>query len=110
MEQMAEVFKALSNPNRLRILSALAFEDGACPTSCDDLGACKCVGELGKDLDIVPSTVSHHIKELHRVGLIRLRRRGQTVECSVDYETLDSLSEFLGQRGPSMQTEVQERT
>lgn len=105
---MAEVFKALSNPNRLRILAKLAFENGAWPTSCDDLGTCKCVGELGKDLDIVPSTVSHHIKELSRVGLIRLKRRGQSVECSVDYETLDSISGFLGQRCPSERTVAEE--
>ncbi|MBW1692646.1 MAG: helix-turn-helix transcriptional regulator [Deltaproteobacteria bacterium] len=27
-----------------------------------------CVGELGQDFGIVPSTISHHIKELRRLG------------------------------------------
>jgi len=101
IEQFAQVFKALSSPNRLRILARLISRDGTWPTSCADVGTCKCVGEIGKDLDIAPSTVSHHIKELHRVGLIGLKRRGQNVECWIDYEALESLADFLSRPGES---------
>jgi len=53
------------------------------------------VGELGKDLGIVPSTVSHHIKELHRSGLIRVERKGQNVECWVSPEAVNELAAFF---------------
>jgi ArsR family transcriptional regulator len=55
----------------------------------------ECVGAVGKNLGLAPSTISHHIKELHRAGLIKMKRRGQTVECWVDPETLDSLATFF---------------
>jgi ArsR family transcriptional regulator len=53
------------------------------------------VGDIGKDLDIVPSTVSHHIKELRQVGLIKTQRRGQNIECWVDSEILEELKYFF---------------
>ena len=62
-------------------------------------GVCACVGELGKDLGIVPSTVSHHIKELRQAGLIRMQRNGQNIECSVDRSALNDLACFLKAKG-----------
>jgi len=91
----AQIFKALSNPNRLRIFMRLA---SCCPPGTPSPianDACACVGELGQDLDIVPSTVSHHIKELHRAGLIRSARKGQKMECWVDPEVLQKVREFF---------------
>lgn len=99
IEEFAEMFKALSNPNRLKIFMRL--------TSCCLPGTvtsinpgtgevgCACVGELGQDLGIVPSTISHHIKELRRAGLIRMERRGQKMECWIDPETLKALQGFF---------------
>lgn len=94
-ELMAEIFKALSNPNRLRIFIRLA-------TCCKPgtIGVIEgkdsaYVGELGDELDIVKSTVSHHIKELRRVGLIRTRRQGQKIECWVDPNLVNSLRDFF---------------
>jgi ArsR family transcriptional regulator len=101
--RLAGMFKALSNPNRLKIFLKLATccppsAKGAIPLSKEE--ACACVGELGKDLGIVPSTVSHHIKELHRAGLILMKRDGQTIRCSVDPGTVEELSAFFsGMRG-----------
>jgi ArsR family transcriptional regulator len=99
IEQFAEIFKALSNPNRLKIFLRLL---SCCPPgtrgSIDSniaLEQCACVGELGQDLGIVPSTISHHIKELRRAGLIRMERRGQKIECWVDPETVKTLQGFF---------------
>jgi ArsR family transcriptional regulator len=94
IEGLANVFKALSNPHRLRIF--LRLLEG-CPEGCcytDDSGMRACVGEVGKDLGIVPSTVSHHIKELDRAGLIDLERDGQRVLCRVNPEAISILNSF----------------
>ena len=95
IEQFANMFKALSNPNRLRIFMRLI---SCCTpgTVCDiETGMRTCIGTLGKDLGIVPSTVSHHIKELNQAGLIKMQRRGQNIECWVDPETISILSRFF---------------
>jgi ArsR family transcriptional regulator len=57
---------------------------------------CARVGELAEGLKIAPSTVSHHLKELRNVGLIRMEKWGRHVICSVDSSVLDELGEFLG--------------
>lgn len=58
-------------------------------TSCStEEAARQCVGRLGEDLDISPSTLSHHIKELNRAGLVQMARRGKQVECWVGYASL----------------------
>lgn len=59
---LAEVLHALSDPLRLRILSALATE-----------------GERGWGdfaTPVSPSTLSHHMKVLRQAGLVRHRREG----------------------------------
>ena len=94
---LAEIFKALSNEHRLRIYVRLIQ---CCPagTRCQVEGRfTRCVSELGKDLGIVPSTLSHHMKELRRVGLIGTERRGQKIECWVDTKVLAQLSEFFSE-------------
>jgi ArsR family transcriptional regulator len=99
IEEFAEMFKALSNPNRLKIfLRLVSCCQPGTPTSISsniESGACACVGELGQDLGIVPSTISHHIKELRRAGLIRMERRGQKMECWIDPETIAVLQGFF---------------
>jgi ArsR family transcriptional regulator len=88
------MFKALSNNHRLKIFLRLA-SCGTGGIACKTAQACECVGDLGSNLGIAPSTVSHHLKELHRAGLIRSRRQGQRIECWVDPEVLNSLSQFF---------------
>lgn len=92
---MADVFKALSNPHRLGVFQRL-MSCCAPGTRCDANQAIRfCVGELGEGLDIAPSTLSHHLKELHRAGLVKMERRGKNVECWVDPEVLSQLSLFF---------------
>ena len=97
VEWYAEAFKALSNPHRLRIYLQLV-ECCTPGTRCAVKdGGRACVGDLGKALEIVPSTVSHHVKELVRSGLIRTERRGQNIDCWIDPEMLAGLSSFFNQ-------------
>ncbi|MBI2836810.1 MAG: helix-turn-helix transcriptional regulator [Acidobacteria bacterium] len=97
-ERLAEMFKALSNPNRMRIFSIMSRECG--PGSCRLAGrdVQRCVGDLGKGMGIAPSTVSHHVKELKRAGLIRVERRGKTILCSIDPGAVRSLAAFFAKR------------
>ena len=53
------------------------------------------VGELAKAVNVMKSTVSHHIKELRRVGLIRTERQGQRIACWVDPDMVDTLKGFF---------------
>ena len=99
IDDFAEIFKALSNPNRLKIFLRLAScckhktvnnsEEESAPEENS------CVGKLGCDLGIVPSTISHHVKELKRSKLISMKRCGQKMECSANPKILTALKDFF---------------
>jgi ArsR family transcriptional regulator, arsenate/arsenite/antimonite-responsive transcriptional repressor len=95
VEKYAEVFKALSNPHRLKIFMRLASCESGGMACCSTDKVCECVGELGSKLGIAPSTVSHHLKELYRAGLIKMSRNGQRIDCSVDPAIIGSLADFF---------------
>jgi len=92
--EYAQAFKALAHPHRLAIFLRLAGccqRRGCDPEECSRL----CVGELGRGLGIGQPTVSHHLKELIRCGLIRTCKSGQSTECWVTEKTLDDLAQFF---------------
>ena len=93
--ELAEAFKALSNPNRLKIfLRLLSCCKPGTICSVDAINGF-CVSELGEDLAVAPSTLSHHIKELQRAGLIKTQRRGKNVDCFVDTDKVSTLKAFF---------------
>jgi ArsR family transcriptional regulator len=96
VDEAAARFQALASPARLQLFLRLAAccqaPGGGC---CDPEDVRRCVGELGAGLDLAPSTVSHHLKELRRAGLIRCERRGRFVDCWVDPETLRDLRRWF---------------
>jgi ArsR family transcriptional regulator len=95
LEKNAAMFKALSNPNRLRIFMQLV-SSCAPGSKCEtDAVFRKGAGEIGQGLNIAPTTVSHHLKELRTAGIIRTERNGQKVECWIDPDILEGLSEFF---------------
>jgi DNA-binding transcriptional ArsR family regulator len=97
-EKLAGMFKALSNPQRLKIFIKLAR--CCAPVDCcilDESGAQRCVGDLGGDLGIAPSTVSHHIKELRLAGLVNIQRKGQKIECWTSRDVLLQLAGFFNE-------------
>ena len=82
--RLATMFKALGNPHRLHIFQRLQTCCVAGTVCALDGASPNCVGELGTELDIAASTLSHHIKTLAHAGLIHLNRRGQFIDCQVD--------------------------
>ena len=92
---MAEIFKALSNANRLKIFIRLASCCKPGTVGFIDADTKAYVGELGEGLNVVKSTLSHHIKELRRVGLIRTERQGQKIACWVDPNMVEALKDFF---------------
>jgi len=93
-ERFAAYFRALSNPHRLRLFLRLAscLPQGA---ACAERDMRRCVGDIGSDLGVAPSTVSHHLKELRQAGLVHMERCGQSVECWVEPDTLRGLVDFF---------------
>lgn len=90
------MFGALSNPNRLTLFLRLldcCGEEGSCSADAD---MSACVADLSDGLEIAPSTVSHHLKELRRSGLISMERRGRRVECAVNLEAVADITRLLG--------------
>lgn len=95
IDRLAEMFKALSNPNRLRIFLELI---DCCPPGTPwqhNDECCAFVGDVTRALEIVPSTVSHHMKALRQAGLIKMRRRGKQFECWVDPAAVRALGRFF---------------
>ena len=98
LEQLADIFKALSNPNRLKIFLRLSTccrpgTVGIYDRTRD--ADSMFIGELGKDLSVGKPTVSHHIKELRRVGIIQTERRGQNIACWINADIIDQLRLFF---------------
>ena len=81
----SQSFSALAQPSRLAVLKELVK---AGPTG---LAAGVIAGELG-----VPApTMSFHLKELTRAGLVQSRREGRSVFYAADYGGLRDLIDFL---------------
>jgi ArsR family transcriptional regulator len=96
VEQLAAKFKALSNPQRLRIFLRLATccLPGCCASKPASIR--RCVGDLGADLDLAASTVSHHLKELRLAGLMHVERHGKNIECWISQDSVRALAAFFG--------------
>ncbi|HKI99354.1 MAG TPA: metalloregulator ArsR/SmtB family transcription factor [bacterium] len=96
--ELAAVLAALAGETRLRILRLLQARALRCSDAahCDFTEHCCTVSELADALGVTLPTVSHHLKELRRAGLIRMARRGRFVEVSLQAERLLELSAAFG--------------
>ncbi|MGD9099144.1 MAG: metalloregulator ArsR/SmtB family transcription factor [Anaerolineae bacterium] len=71
--QVAQLFKALSDPTRVRIISALAHTE-------------LCVYDLAATLGMSQSAVSHQLRWLRELHLVRYRKTGRHVYYQLDDE------------------------
>jgi len=77
MDELSEIFKALGDPTRLRIMQMLA-ESGEI-----------CVCKIQEALSMSQSAVSHHMAALRHAGLVFHRREGQRILYSINPAALD---------------------
>lgn len=77
----AELFRALGDPARVRIVNALATRDEA---------VCAC--EFQPALGLSQPTVSHHLKTLTDAGLIEREQRGKWAYFSLRAEAVARLA------------------
>ena len=72
---LAQLLKALGEPNRLRIVNLLMV-------------GVQCNCELGSALDMAPNLISHHLRVLREIGLVRVER--DAVDARWLYYSLDA--------------------
>ena len=68
---LAELFKALGDPTRAKILSCLQVKD-------------LCVGEIAEILEMSVSAVSHQLRVLRNIKLVKGVKDGKEVKYSLD--------------------------
>lgn len=88
----AMVFKALGDPNRVRIVNLLA-------TAEDPV----CVCNLTPQLDLTQPTVSFHLKKLVEAGLLDREQRGVWAYYSVNREALGRLETLFRMQETEME-------
>jgi ArsR family transcriptional regulator len=79
--RIAELFRVLGDPLRIRILSLL-------------LGGEKNVSTIAEALNVRPSSVSHHLRNLRQLRLVEVRREGKWMYYSLDGEELRDILEI----------------
>jgi DNA-binding transcriptional ArsR family regulator len=95
--QQVEVFKALANESRLKILQWMKDPDkyfGDCPTG-GARGRKVCVGEIQAKLGLSQSTASQYLAILEQAGLVIARREGQWTFYERNEIALKALGDFL---------------
>lgn len=77
-DKMAEIFKGLADPTRLRILFII-FQGEIC------------VNDLAEQLEMSQSAISHQLRILRDLGFVSTQREGQSIYYRVDDEHIGDL-------------------
>jgi ArsR family transcriptional regulator len=80
-EATADLFKALGDPARVKIVNLLATAD-------EPVCACEFPGAVG----LTQPTVSHHIKKLTEAGLLDREQRGKWAYFSLKRDAVEKLA------------------
>ena len=94
-KQFDLIAKALADPTRMALLEAIAGEE-ECPCQ-----------QLREEFTISKATISHHIKELVRAGLVDAHKDGQFLHCEVRRDVLEAYTaELLRRAGGTVKNSV----
>ena len=85
LEDAANILAKIGNPTRLKIVRLLVRSG--------DEGLA--VGQIQKQLNIPGSTLTHHIAHLKSAGVIQQQRQQATLICTMKYELLSDLVDYL---------------
>ena len=85
LDTAAKILAKIGNPTRLKIVRLLvrAGDDGLT------------VGQIQKQLNIPGSTLTHHIAHLKSAGVMRQQRQQATLLCTMEYQVLQDLVDYL---------------
>jgi ArsR family transcriptional regulator, arsenate/arsenite/antimonite-responsive transcriptional repressor len=90
-KELAKIFKALSNENRLEIYKEIAkLED----VDYEQQNECS-ISDLLSCLKIGAPTISHHLKELSNANLIRTEKNGKYLIAHINKNTLEKIRAFI---------------
>jgi len=90
--RMARIFRALSNPNRLKIyLEILKNQEATL-----DAGLGCHISSIVRCLKIGSPTVSHHVRELVNADLITAEREGKFLVCRINPRTRELARRLFG--------------
>lgn len=83
--RFAAMLSALGNAARLKIIRLLlsAHPEGLV------------VGEIGSELGVAPSTLSHHLDKLKHEGLVNVKRESTYLRYTANTEALRGILSFL---------------
>lgn len=71
LAQLADLFQLIANPTRLRIVEALTHRE-------------LCVCDLAAVVGVSPSAVSHHLRQLRHMRIVRFRKSGRMAYYHLD--------------------------
>lgn len=91
MSEPDRVFKALSDPVRIKILQFLRKPQGVCCAQAGVVCACDIESLLG----LSQATVSHHMKLLVDAGLVRAQKHGRWMIYQLDAEAFSDAMAWL---------------
>jgi ArsR family transcriptional regulator len=91
MDSIDLIFKALSDPLRVRILEFLRRPEAKCCSVEDKVCACDLEGLLG----LSQPTISHHMKLLVQAGLVVGEKSGRWVYYRIDRPTFSRAADYL---------------
>lgn len=83
--ELAVRLKALADPARIKLLSVLLTDSAGEICTCD----------LATSVGLAESTVSHHLGQLKKAGMVVATRRGMNVYYSARAESLEALRVVL---------------
>jgi ArsR family transcriptional regulator, arsenate/arsenite/antimonite-responsive transcriptional repressor len=86
IERQAEVFGALADNTRLKLVKLLCQQQVQCAL---------CVNALASRLGVTQSAVSQHLRVLKSIGLVKAQRRGTHVHYFIDREVVQSIQDLM---------------